>query len=103
MDVLGSRISNFWTRNDLIFDLFPWPAKYKYNKTLEALNKFSNDVILKRRTLQKKRSEDNNSDDESADKIVFVDLLLQGTVDGESMGDDAILDQVNTLTFNVCK
>lgn len=104
MDVLGSRFSSFWTKNDFLFNFLPWPAKEKYNKTLEAIHKFSNKVVLKRRAhLMKKKTEDNNSEDESADKIVFVDLLLQGSVDGRSLGDDAILDQVNTLTFNVCK
>lgn len=104
MDVLGSRFSSFWTNNDFLFNILPWPAKEKYNKTLEAINKFSNEVVLKRRAhLIKKKTEDNNSEDESADKIVFVDLLLQGSVDGKSLGDAAILDQVNTLTFNVCK
>ncbi len=100
MDVLGSRFSNFWTKNDILFNMFPWPAKDKYNKTLEAINQFSNKVILNRRAhLVEKNASDCN--DESDMKIVFVDLLLQGTVDGKSLGNDAILDQVNTLTFNV--
>lgn len=103
MDVLGSRFSNSWTKNDLLFNILPWPAKEKYNKTLATLNKFSSEVILKRRALlvKGKTDDENNSDDESANKIVFVDLLLQGTVDGKSLDDEAILDQVNTLTFNV--
>ncbi|XP_037028826.1 cytochrome P450 4d2-like [Bradysia coprophila] len=101
MDVLGSRFSSFWTRNEFLYNLLPWPGKAKYNKTLEVINSFSNKVILKRRDhLMMKKAGDYNSDGESASKIVFVDLLLQGTVDGNSLGNDAILDQVNTLTFN---
>lgn len=101
MDVLGSRFSSFWTKNDVLFNNLPWTGKEKYNKTLGAIYKFSNDVILKRRAhLLAKKSED-NCDDESDEKIVFVDLLLQGTVDGTPLGNVAILDQVNTLTFNV--
>lgn len=104
MDVLGQRFSNFWTKNDFLFDILPWPTKDKYIKTLGVLNKFSNDVIVKRRThLLEKKSDDNNSDDETAKKIVFADLLLQGTVDGKSLGDEVISDQINTLTFNVSK
>lgn len=105
MDVLGSRFSSFWTKNDFLFDNLPWPAKDKYNKTLGAINQFSNEVIAKRRAhLLKQKSDDNCSDDDdSAEKIVFVDLLLQATVNGKSLRDDAILDQLNTLTFNVSK
>lgn len=102
MDVLGSRFSSFWTRNDFLYNLFPWPGKEKYNKTLEVINSFSNKVILKRRDhLMMKKNGEYDSDNESSTKIVFVDLLMQGTVDGNPLGNNAILDQVNTLTFNV--
>lgn len=102
MDVLGSRFASFWTRNEFLYNLLPWPGKDKYNRTLEVINSFSNKIILKRREhLMMKKAGDYNSDDESASKVVFVDLLLQGTVDGNPLGNDAILDQVNTLTFNV--
>lgn len=101
MDVLGSRFSSFWTKNEFLYNLLPWPGKHKYNKTLEIINSFSNKVILKRHEhLMRKKAGDYDSDDESATKVVFVDLLLQGTVDGNPIGNDAILDQVNTLTFN---
>lgn len=101
MDVLGARASS-WCANDLLFNILPWSGKKKYNEVLSAIYKFSNGVILKRRAhLLAKKSEDANSDNESDNKIVFVDSLLQGDIDGEPFGNDAILDQVNTLTFNV--
>lgn len=104
MDVLGSRFSSVWTKNDFLFNNLPWPAKDKYIKTLGVINQFSNDAIRKRRAhLLQQKSDDNNSDDESTKKIIFVDLLLQCTVDGKSLEDDVILDQLNTLTFNVSK
>lgn len=102
MDVLGSRTTSFWTSNDFLFNMFPWSGKDKYNETLKAINKFSDEAIRKRVAhLLKNDKADGKSDDDSAEKIVFIDLLLQGSVDGQPLGNDAILDQVNTLTFNV--
>lgn len=102
MNVLGARFSSCWTQNDILFNIIPWSGKKRYNEILKTIYTFSNDVILKRRAhLLAKKSEDDNSDNESDEKIVFVDSLLQGSVDGESLGNDEILDQVNTLTFNV--
>lgn len=105
MDVLGSRSSSFWTKNDFLFNMFPGSVKTKYNKTLEVINKFSNDVIRKRHAylMDNDGTSNRNSEDESTNKIVFVDLLLRAAVDGQPLGNDAILDQVNTLTFNVSK
>lgn len=101
MDVLGARASNYWAQNDVLANILPWNGKERYNEVLKAIYTFSNDVILRRRAylMAKKSGDDNN--DESDDQIVFVDSLLQGAVDGEPLENDAILDQVNTLTFNV--
>ncbi|KAJ6637667.1 Cytochrome P450 4d2 [Pseudolycoriella hygida] len=67
----------------------------------ETINQFSSDAIRRRRAyLLDNKSKDDVGDDDVANKIVFIDLLLQGSADGKPLDDDAILDQVNTLTFN---
>lgn len=104
MDLLGARSAHFWTRNDILVNIIPWGQKQRYNEVLSTIYEFSNKVILKRRDFLVAQKTDNgssSSNDYVDDKIVFLDSLLQSSVDGESLDNEEILDQVNTLTFNV--
>jgi cytochrome P450 family 4 len=74
-------------------------------KCLKILHGYTNNVIdSKRRELEEKRKDKKWRDVDDLGrrkKKVFLDLLLEGTVDGQSMSDKEIREEVDTFMFGV--
>jgi cytochrome P450 family 4 len=74
-------------------------------KCLKILHGYTNNVInSKRRELEEKRKDTKwrvVDDLGRRKKKVFLDLLLEGTVDGQSMSDKEIREEVDTFMFGV--
>lgn len=72
------------------------------------MHKFSNEIIAKRhKYLLNKRSNENKEivakDDDigTSKKEVFLDILLQSTVDGRPLSNEEILEETDTFLFAV--
>lgn len=72
------------------------------------MHKFSNEIIAKRREylLEKQSNESNESvakDDDigTNKKEVFLDILLQSTIDGRPLSNAEILEETDTFLFAV--
>lgn len=72
------------------------------------MHKFSNEIITKRREyLLKKQPNDNHDivaeadDIGSSKKQVFLDILLQSTINGQPLSNEEILEETDTFLFAV--
>lgn len=75
------------------------------------MHEFTNEIIEKRRQylINKQKTEDNKShgnvfeDDVigRSKKMVFLDILLQSTIDGKPLTNEEILEETDTFLFAV--
>ncbi|KAJ3632434.1 hypothetical protein MTP99_009445 [Tenebrio molitor] len=96
-----SRTMSILKRYDCIFR---FTKDYEIQqKCLKILHGYTNNVIdSKRRELEEKRKDKKWRDVDDLGrrkKKVFLDLLLEGTVDGQSMSDKEIREEVDTFMF----
>lgn len=78
------------------------PDYPKYCKTLKTLQGFTNEVITKRRETLKRETtltKDGQEDEFSRKKQAFLDTLLSSTIDGNSLSQQEIYEEVSTFMF----
>jgi cytochrome P450 family 4 len=88
--------------------IFRFTKDYEIQKkSVEVLHGYTKSVInSKRKELEEIRKEGNYSDVDDLGrkkKKVFLDLILEATVDGQSLSDEEIREEVDTFMFGVCK
>lgn len=79
--------------------MYPWffelsPSGFRQRKLLKILHKFTDGVICKRREQLL-----NSIDINEKNKSTFLDVLLQSTVDGTSLSNADIREEVDTFMF----
>lgn len=75
------------------------PDYPRYCKTLKILQEFTNEVITKRRETRRLEKIDGEEDEFSRKKLAFLDTLLSSTVDGKSLTQQEIYEEVSTFMF----
>lgn len=75
------------------------------------MHEFTNEIIEKRRQylVSKQKTEDNKSNENVSEddvigrskKMVFLDILLQSTIDGKPLTNEEILEETDTFLFAV--
>jgi cytochrome P450 family 4 len=100
-----ARTTSVLKRYDFIFR---FTKDYEIQKkSLEVLHGYTKSVISsKRKELEETRKNGNYSDVDDLGrkkKKVFLDSLLEAAVDGQSLSDEEIREEVDTFMFGVCK
>lgn len=89
-------------RSDIIFRFSPL---YKQQSSaLKILHEFTDAVIRERREkILAQRNDTANGEDESESSktTTFLDILLQGNIDGKPLSDSDIREEVDTFMFEV--
>nr|XP_036231701.1 uncharacterized protein LOC106622644 [Bactrocera oleae] len=75
------------------------PDYPKYSKTLKTLQDFTNEVITKRRETLKLEKTEGEENEFSRKKQAFLDTLLSSTIDGKSLTQHEIYEEVSTFMF----
>lgn len=114
--LLTKRFTSIWRRSDVLYAIFGYKEKRDQKKHIRVMHEFASQIIEKRRDylIQQQNSaatiDDNgptsnnagNDDDaKPSKKMVFLDVLLQATIDGKPLSNDEIIEETNTFMFAV--
>lgn len=95
------RITSYWKRFDILFSIFALHEKKLLDENMKIARDFTVNVIENRRKFLLQQNRTNNNEDEISKGMCFVDMLLQSTVDDQSLSDQDILDQMHTFMIAV--
>lgn len=105
-----------WRFFDSLYAIFGYIEKREQHKYIRIMNEFANQIIEQRREYLIKQQQtivstnENGSMSNYADcadysqrsqKKVFLDVLLQATIDGKPLSNDEIIEETNTFLFAV--
>lgn len=97
-----------WRRFDFLYATLGYKEKQQRDECIRIMHDFSNEIIAKRREYllnQSTEKGDKTENDDSAiggsKKMVFLDVLLQSTIDGKPLGNEEILEETDTFLFAV--
>lgn len=94
--LIMERVIVIWKKINLLFHM---TGGYLLEKrTIEALHKATNDVIMARRDLLMKKNE---HDADVERRKCFLDILLESTIDGKPLSNSDIREEVDTFLFEV--
>lgn len=112
--LLTKRFTSIWRRFDILYAIFGRKEKRAQQQYIRVMHDFADDIIAKRRDYlieQQKAATgngishaDNDDDDDDikrSKKMVFLDILLQATIDGKPLSNDEIIEETNTFMFAV--
>lgn len=98
------RIFTFYLRPDFIFNLLPY--KKRHDELIKILHDYTDNVIVNRRAELMKskdnpdvKDENDNEEIGAKKKMAFLDVLLLSTVDGKSLTNLDIREEVDTFMF----
>ncbi|XP_069699685.1 cytochrome P450 4C1-like [Periplaneta americana] len=103
-EVVVQRIHKPWLHSPLFFNLSQLGKRHKH--CLKILHGFTNRVIQERKRESQKSKENSHTVSESEDDVIgnkrrkaFLDLLLETTLDGRTMTDEELREEVDTFMF----
>ncbi|XP_037041330.1 cytochrome P450 4d2-like [Bradysia coprophila] len=100
--IISTRLATIWQRNDFLFNLFAREMRIKQDAVIKRLHLFTKNIINRRRAQLIQELESNEKSDrmELGGKQALLDILLQSTtVDGKSLSNEDIREEVDTFTF----
>lgn len=91
-------------RNNFLFKFSKYSVQY--NNAVKILHEFTDKVIKDRRKEILRKSLENttatvNIIEKTQKKLAFLDVLLQSTINGKSLSDLDIREEVDTFMFEV--
>lgn len=100
--VLTGRFVKVWQRVDFLFNLSA--DKRRQDEIIKVLHEFTTRIIRSRRKELAERAAPVAGEDDGADigtkrRMAFLDVLLQSTIDGRSLTDKEIQEEVDTFMF----
>lgn len=102
---MAFRLSTYWLRNDILFNLIGGKTKRKIVDCLRVLHNFSNSIILKRREelMNNSNASEHQSsvDADDGKRMALLDILLQSEIDGQPLSNEDIREEVDTFMFEV--
>lgn len=119
--LITKRFTSLWRRFDIFYATFGYKEKREQQRYIRIMHDFADEIIEKRRAYlinQQQKSTngingngisahaddknvDDNSDLNGSKKMVFLDVLLQATVDGRPLSNEEIIEEANTFMFAV--
>lgn len=94
------RMFRFWLRNDFFYKFSDVAKKEK--EALKVLHGFTDQVIRERRAELLKNGTNNGVVKvKEKRKLTFLDILLQSTIEGQSLSNLDIREEVDTFMFEV--
>lgn len=100
--IISTRLATIWQRNDFLYSLFAREMRMKQDDIVQRLHSFTKNIIQRRRDQLVQELESNEKSDrtELGGKQALLDILLQSTtVDGKSLSNEDIREEVDTFTF----
>jgi cytochrome P450 family 4 len=98
--IIHRRSYDFISRYDI---LFQFTSKYKrQNELIDALHKFTENVIRKRRAEFELSTYEKASNFGESKKKALLDILLTSTLDGQPLSNTDIREEIDTFMFEVC-
>ncbi|XP_063701244.1 cytochrome P450 4d2-like isoform X2 [Culicoides brevitarsis] len=91
-DLVRQRIFSLYGRSDFLYNLSK--EGFRQRKLLKILHRFTNNVISQRIDQLKTKEKPQNGQ-----KITFLDILLEASVDGNPLSRNEIREQTDTFMF----
>lgn len=104
---MGGRLGNIWQKYDVLFKIFANKLYVKQNELVQILHNFTEEVIKARRdelvqSLKQEKNVDLNDEvGKRSSKMALLDILLKSSVDGQSLSNEDIREEVDTFMFGV--
>lgn len=109
--LITKRFTSIWRRFDILYAIFGYKEKRAQQRYIRIMHDFADDIVAKRRDylIQQQKTKtgnvptraDDDDDIKRSKKMVFLDILLQATIDGKPLSNEEIIEETNTFMFAV--
>lgn len=95
---------SYWRRFDILFSTIGYSDKRLFDERTQFVTKYAIEVIETRRKILLQTNVEKYSDENDQVKsngMCFIDILLQSAIDGLTLTNEEILDEVQTFMVAV--